>query len=258
MLAKDFLFMKNIRITIEYDGTGYAGWQRQAGSLCTVQGEIERILSQILQEDIRLAGAGRTDKGVHARAQIATFKSRSSLGPDRMVHSMNALLPNTIRISDPLVVPEGFHARHSAKEREYRYFVREEPSAVLGRFSGCSYGSLDLMSMNRVASYVLGEHDFSVFSKETRDRTGCLCRVISCKWFRQREFFVLRISANRFMRSMVRYLAALMIDSGKGLLSPEEAREMIESGILTRQLVPAAPNGLFLWKITYGSDSHSF
>ncbi|NTV92386.1 MAG: tRNA pseudouridine(38-40) synthase TruA [Chlorobiaceae bacterium] len=250
--------MKNIRITIEYDGTGYAGWQRQAGSFFTVQGEIERILSQILQEDIHLDGAGRTDKGVHARAQVATFRSNSFLEPDRMVHSMNALLPKTIRVSEPLVVPDRFHARHSAREREYRYFVREEPSAVLGRFSGCSCGALDLMTMNRVASYLVGEHDFSVFSKEPRDRTGCLCRVVSCKWFRQQDFFVLRISANRFLRSMVRYLVALMIESGKGLLSPEEAREMIESGVLTRRLVPAAPSGLFLWKITYESDSHLF
>ena len=107
--------MKNIRITIEYDGTSFAGWQRQSGGIITIQGEIEVALGRILQEKISLAAAGRTDKGVHAREQTANFVTVSSMEPARIVHSLNCLLPDTIRISNPTEVPEDFHARHRPK-----------------------------------------------------------------------------------------------------------------------------------------------
>ena len=243
--------MKNIRITVEYDGTSFAGWQRQSGAIVTVQGEIEAALGTILQENISLAAAGRTDKGVHARAQIANFLTASSMEPSRMVHSLNSLLPKTIRISNPQEVDTDFHARHSARERQYRYFLLEEPSAIYGRFAGCSFGKLDVAIMQHLAALLVGTHDFTAFSKEDRDNPGRICRVTTCKWHRYKNYLVLRISADRFLRSMVRYLVDAMISAGKGSLSVEEFSVMLETGIMTSQLNPALPGGLFLWKVRY-------
>lgn len=244
--------MKNIRITVEYDGTPYSGWQRQNRKGCvTVQGEIESALGMILQEKISLAAAGRTDKGVHAKAQIANFSTASPMGLSRMVHSLNALLPDTIRISDPLEMPQEFHARHSARERHYRYFLIAEPSAIFGRFSGCSFGTPDLAVMQQVARSVRGVHDFSAFSREDRDSPGRLCTVTACQWYRYQHFLVLSISANRFLRSMVRYLVDGMLRTGKGTLGAEEFKRMLETGVMTTQLNPASPSGLFLWRVTY-------
>jgi len=243
--------MKNIRITIEYDGTSFAGWQRQSGGIITVQGEIEAALGKILQERISLAAAGRTDKGVHAREQTANFFTVSSMEPSRIVHSLNCLLPATIRISNPTQVPEDFHARHSAKERLYRYFLLEEPSAIYGRFAGCSFARLDFAVMQNIASLLKGSHDFSAFSKEDRDNPGRICHVSVCEWFRDHRFLVFQIAANRFLRSMVRYLVDAMISAGKGRLSAEEFSRMLDTGVMTNQLNPASPGGLFLWKVRY-------
>ncbi len=243
--------MKNIRITVEYDGTSFAGWQRQSGAFVTVQGVIESALGKILQEPISLAAAGRTDKGVHARAQTANFFTESPLDPSRILHSLNSLLPKTIRISDPIEVDFDFHARHSAREREYRYFLLEEPSAIHGRFAGCSFGKLDVALMQQLATIMVGTHDFSAFSRENRDNPGKICTVKACKWHCSNEVLVLHISADRFLRSMVRYLVDAMIRAGKGILSPEEFSRMLDSGIMTSQLNPAFPGGLFLWKVSY-------
>jgi len=242
--------MKNIRITIEYDGTSFAGWQRQAGRIVTVQGAIEAALGMILQENISLAAAGRTDKGVHAKAQAANFHSASTMELPRMVHSLNSVLPKSIRISDPVEVSPQFHARHSAREREYRYFLLEEPSAIYGRFAGCSFGKPDIEVMQEIATSLVGTHDFSAFSKEDRDNPGRICSVKLSEWYRYDRYLVFQISANRFLRSMVRYLVDAMISAGKGTLSVEEFIRMLDAGVLSNSLKPAQASGLFLWKVT--------
>ncbi len=242
---------KNIRVSVEYDGTSFAGWQRQSGRIITVQGEIEAALGRILQEPVNLAAAGRTDKGVHAREQTANFLTGSTMEPSRIVHSLNSMLPKTIRVFNPLEVSLDFHARHSAKERHYRYFLLEKPSALYGRFAGCSFGFVDLAVMRQIAASVKGTHDFSAFSKADCDNPGKICSVTTCDWYRDHRFLVFQISANRFLRSMVRYLVDAMISAGKGSLSVGEFKRMLESGAITSQLNPASPNGLFLWKVSY-------
>lgn len=243
--------MRNIRMTVEYDGTDFAGWQRQQGGIATIQGEIEKILRMILQEPVSLTAAGRTDRGVHAKGQVANFHTVSSMELSRMVHSLNSLLPVTIRVSEPHEVSPEFHARFSATWREYRYFLLEQPSALFGRFAGCSFGKLDLDAMREIASATTGMHDFAAFSKPDRDNEGAGCNVSVCNWYRSNRCLVLRIRANRFLRSMVRYLVAAMVNAGNGRLSSEEYRRMLEAGVFTGSLQPAAANGLFLWEITY-------
>lgn len=244
--------MKNIRLDVEYDGTDYCGWQRQSEVIPTVQGELERVLSRILQESIALTAAGRTDSGVHARMQVVNFLTCSAMELSRMAHACNALLPSVIRVSNPQVAAPDFHTRFSAREREYRYFLLERPSALRCRFTGCSNGVLDLAAMQRAADFLPGVHDFRVFSREPSGKDDLLCRITECEWLRENGTLVFRIRANRFLRSMVRYLVGAMIAVGRGVVSPEEFGAVLESGVPHRvPQVPAAPNGLFLWDVTY-------
>jgi len=243
--------MRTIKMQIEYDGTDYSGWQRQPGDVVTVQGEIERVLGRITQEPVSIDGAGRTDRGVHARGQVASFAVASEMPLGRMMHSANSLLPSTIRITSMRQAPESFHARFSATSREYRYVLLERSSAIDSRFAGCSHGKPDVVLMNRLAAMLVGTHDFAAFSKETPDQQGTLCTVTEARWYRSGRFHVFRIEANRFLRSMVRFLVAGMIEVGMGRLSEEEFSRMLVDGGRPASLVPADPAGLFLWKVRY-------
>jgi tRNA pseudouridine38-40 synthase len=236
---------------LEYDGTGYSGWQRQSGAVMTVQGEIEQVLGRITQEPVSIDGAGRTDRGVHARGQVASFATGSPMPLGRLMYSANSLLPSTIRINSMRQVPESFHARFSARSREYRYFLLEHPSAIDSRFAGCCYGRPDVAAMNRLAEMLGGTHDFVAFSKETPDQQGTLCTVTEARWYRYGRFHVFHIEANRFLRSMVRFLVAGMIEAGMGRLGQEDFNAMLESGCRRPHLKPAVATGLFLWNVRY-------
>ena len=243
--------MKNVRMEIEYDGTGFSGWQRQSGEIATVQGTIESVLGRIVQEEVRIMGAGRTDKGVHARGQTASFTTGSSMELDRLLHSSNSLLPETVRITGMRHVPEEFHARFSATSREYRYFLIEQPSALDGRFAGCCHGRPDTGVMNRLAATLSGTHDFSAFSKDDPQQKGYECTVHSAGWYRYGRFHVFRISANRFLRSMVRYLVSGMVEAGLGNMGEDEFEAMLNGEGRSPHFVPADAAGLFLWKVSY-------
>jgi tRNA pseudouridine38-40 synthase len=243
--------MRTIRMQIEYDGTDYSGWQRQPGAVTTVQGEIEQVLGRVTQEPVGIDGAGRTDRGVHARGQVASFATGSPMKAGRLMHSANSLLPPTIRITAMRQAPESFHARFSATSREYRYFLLERPSAIDSRFAGCSHGKPEVAAMNRLAAMLGGTHDFAAFSKESPDQHGTLCTVTDARWYRSGRFHVFRIEANRFLRSMVRFLVAGMIDAGMGRIGEEEFARMLECGSRRSSLKPADAAGLFLWKVRY-------
>lgn len=242
---------RNVRIDIEYDGTGFSGWQRQAGGIPTVQGTIEAVLGRILQEQVCIDGAGRTDRGVHARGQAASFRSVSQMPLPRLMHSANSLLPDTVRLTAMREVPMEFHARFSAVSREYRYYLTETPSAIDGRFAGCSHGLVDLGAMNRLAALLPGTRDFAPFSKEDPGEKGCFCTVTDASWDREGGFVVFRIRANRFLRSMVRFLVSGMVDAGRGRSDGEQFARMLAGGPRPLRLVPADPCGLFLWKVEY-------
>jgi tRNA pseudouridine38-40 synthase len=237
---------------IEYDGRGFSGWQRQsAGTVPTVQGTIEGVLGRIVQEKVSITGAGRTDKGVHARGQTASFSTGSTMDTGRLLHSSNSLLPASVRITGMKQVPESFHARFSAVAREYRYYLLESPSAIDGRFAGCCHGKPDIMVMNRLAERLHGNHDFTAFSKEDSGQQGSRCTIMTAHWYRYGRFYIFRIEANRFLRSMVRFLVSGMIETGMGRLGEEEFISMLAGGARQPHLTPADPAGLFLWKVRY-------
>jgi tRNA pseudouridine38-40 synthase len=243
--------MRNLRIDIEYDGTEFSGWQRQASDLQTVQGSVESVLGRILQERIGIDGAGRTDRGVHARGQVASFTTSSGMPLARLMHSANSLLPRTVRLTAIREVEAGFHARFSAVSREYRYYLIERPSAIDSRFAGCSRGVSDMARMNRLAALLPGTHDFTAFSRASNEQQGTECTVCSAGWYRYGRFMVFRISANRFLRSMVRFLVAGMVEAGTGRVPETEFGRMLGGGERGANMVPAEASGLFLWKVGY-------
>ncbi|MFB0526290.1 MAG: tRNA pseudouridine(38-40) synthase TruA, partial [bacterium] len=158
--------MRNIRLNIEYDGTDYFGWQIQKRK-STVQGEIKKILERILEEKIRLIGAARTDSGVHALGQVASFKTRNKkLTSDSFTKALNSILPSDIVIKEVKEVPRRFHARYSAKSKVYCYQIlnRSFPSALGRRFSWHIPGPLDWRKIRVASKYFVGKHDFSPFS----------------------------------------------------------------------------------------------
>ncbi len=238
--------MRTLKMIIEYDGTDFAGWQRQSGGVPTVQGEIEAVLRRILREPVAIAGAGRTDKGVHAMGQVASLMTDSSMDTGRMCHSLNSLLPPSVRIIDLADADEGFHARFSAFSRQYRYVLIERESPVFRRFCGYDRGPHDLELLNHRASVLTGSHDFRPFSKNGSDTLTTLCTVSEAAWYREGERLVFRITANRFLRSMVRYLVSATLR-----LSHTQLNDALVSGQLPQRLLPADPAGLFLWKIDY-------
>ncbi len=238
--------MRNVAMTIEYDGTDFAGWQKQPGGVSTVQGVLEAALGRIVQEPVFLTAAGRTDRGVHAKGQVANFRTRSGMNLGRLAYAVNSLLPFAICVTDMREVPHAYHARYSALVREYRYFLLEKPSAVQGRYTGYHKGSLDIEKLNLCARELVGKHDFAVYSKGNSPGANTLCTVYGASWSRHEETVVFRISANRFLRTMVRFLVSALLEA-----SPGELKDALSTGRVMKNLVPANPSGLFLWKVLY-------
>jgi len=237
--------MRTLRMTIAYDGTDFSGWQRQPGEVRTVQGEIEGVLSRVLCEPVTIHGAGRTDAGVHARGQVASFSTSTGMSVTRLSHALNGLLPKTIRILGMKDAPDDFHARFSALGREYRYFLVQEPTAF-GRYATGFRRPPDLDFLNRCSSELVGKHDFRAFCREARDAGNSVCTVYGAGWGRSGEQVVFRISANRFLRTMVRFLVSALFDARRG-----DMAEALDRGFFPHPLVPADPSGLFLWRVHY-------
>ncbi|TNJ37091.1 tRNA pseudouridine(38-40) synthase TruA [Prosthecochloris vibrioformis] len=231
---------------VEYDGTSFFGWQRQPGGIVTVQGELERVLFRVLQEDVSIVGAGRTDRGVHARGQVASFATGSGMPLDRLRHAMNCLLPEEVYVRSLREVPMEFHARFSALWRQYRYTLAEEPFPLLRRFAGVHRGPHELAALNAVADVMVGEHDFAAFSRSGSDTKTTMCAVTHAVWRRSGEVLMFDIRADRFLRSMVRYLVSASIT-----MQPGEVFDALQTGRLGCQLKPADPAGLVLWEVGY-------
>ncbi|MCG8341315.1 MAG: tRNA pseudouridine(38-40) synthase TruA [Chlorobiales bacterium] len=238
--------MRNIRVTIEYDGTDYAGWQKQPEGVNTVQGVLEATLGRIVQEHVLLTAAGRTDKGVHAKGQVANFRIASAMSLHRLFYALNSLLPSTICVTTMDEVSGDFHARYSARVREYRYFFLEKPSAIRRRFAAYYPKPLNLERLNQCAKELVGKHDFSVYSRDNAGVGNTFCTVYGTSWWRHGEKVVFRISANRFLRTMVRFLVSAQLEA-----SPGELKRALLTGNAAEKLLPADPAGLFLWRIGY-------
>lgn len=241
---------RNLKLLIEYDGTDFFGWQRQSNGR-TVQEEIEKCLKQITQEDASIVGAGRTDSGVHARGQVASFFSSTSLSLPEFQRSLNGVLPDDIVIASVEEVDESFSARYSAKEREYHYHISRKPVALDRKYCWLVQYPLNVENMNGVAKSFVGEHDFQAFCKSDSVVDHHRCQVIESYWSVENSKLIYRVRANRFLQGMVRALVGTMVDVGRGYTQKNDIEAILASKNRSKSGQSAPARGLFLERVTY-------
>ena len=242
--------MFNYKLTIQYDGTNYAGWQIQENA-ASVQEVIRDSIKQILQSDINLIGAGRTDAGVHALGQVANFNVSQHLDLSRFKYSLNAVLPKDISITKIETVKEDFHARFSAKKRSYIYLISNQKSPFFERYSYTYFSELKPERLNDLSSTLIGKKDFTSFSKINTEVQNKICEVYEARWRRQNNLLIFYIEANRFLYGMVRAIVGSLLKA----YSSEDGQNYL-TNILNQKdrgvaadAVPA--KGLFLYKVKY-------
>jgi len=242
------------KIKVAYDGTHYAGWQVQPGHR-TVQGEMERLLAEMTcQKKVRVESSGRTDAGVHARAQVAHFDLKTPVDPGYFMRGLNAQLDRDIRVLSFGKVPNDFHARFSAVAKEYRYFIYNGMVVPpTKRFYRLQEGRpLDVERMRTAAGLLTGEHDFAPFSANPKRELDGTVRTIHSFYVRRHGADItLEVKGSGFLYKMVRSLAGFLIEVGMGRREPEFVHDIFAHGKRTAIVPTAQPQGLFLWKVYY-------
>jgi len=238
------------RLVLAYDGEGFAGWQRQPG-LRTVQGELERALAVVARGPVRVQGAGRTDTGVHALGQCASFALEKPLSASRLLASLRGLLPEDISPRELHVAPEDFHARFSATARFYTYRLGLEPCAPLRRLRWDLRCAVDPEAMRAALPALREAGDFRGFATREGAAKGSTCRIRELELEEAGGELRLRIGADRFLHKMVRIITGTLVEVGRGRWGPGRVAEILLTGDRT-QAGPTAPaHGLFLRRVEY-------
>ncbi len=246
--------LSNFKMTIEYDGGDFHGWQRQKGCR-TVQEEIEIALNTVIRQKIALIGSGRTDAGVHALGQVASFKCHTRLDPGTIQKALNSLLPDAIVIRDCLRAEPTFHARFDARRKTYRYRILNHPLRVaVGRqYAWHLRRPLDLDAMRRAAAILVGRHDFTAFEGAGSPRSHAVRQVFRAFFSREEraEFLAFDIEADGFLRFMVRNIVGTLVSVGSGKFGTANFGEILLSKERKRAGATAPPHGLFLMGVGY-------
>lgn len=242
-----------IRLTLEYDGTNYSGWQVQSGQ-DSIQGRIETALGRIFATPVRVRGAGRTDAGVHARGQVAAVRLPRPFASDQMRRALNAMLPPDIVVLEAAEAADDFDPRRDARLRVYEYRILNQPmpSALERRFAWVIREPLDVGAMTRAAQEFEGEHDFAAFRSAGSDEKTTVRHVIASQWRREGDpMLVYRVEANAFLRHMVRTMVAAMVEAGHGRISSGAIDALIRSRDRALAPPPAPACGLYLVEVRY-------
>jgi tRNA pseudouridine38-40 synthase len=245
--------MRTIKLTIEYDGTNYQGWQVQPKGP-TIQGMIEEKLALLTGETIPLIGSGRTDAGVHALGQIAHFKTKSKMDIRSIQRALNSLLPHDIVIQRAEEVEEDFHARKHSQSKVYEYqILNRNLRSVFHRGHAWHIPQeLDLKEMKKATQKLMGEHDFSSFRSVGSPTRTAVRRVIRADWRKSRAGLLrFEIEANGFLKQMVRAIIGTLVEVGKGKINSEEFQRILDSKDRKRAGPTAPAHGLFLKEVKY-------
>ena len=246
--------MRNIKLTIEYDGTRYNGWQSQSNG-SAIQDKIEDAIYKLTNEKVRIAGAGRTDSGVHAYGQVANFYTSSSIPADKFSFALNTILPEDIVVKKSEEANHDFHAGFSAKGKRYEYLIYNSthPSALLRNKSWHVFYCLDVESMKEAASYLIGTHDFASFmAKDNDSRMKSTIRTIrEASVVREGNIIKIGISGNGFLYNMVRIIAGTLTDVGRGKLKAGCINDIINGRDRRLAGKTAPPQGLYLVEVYY-------
>lgn len=246
---------KNILLELEYIGSNYFGFQVQEKgkkNQATIQGVLEKSLAKLFREKIRVAASGRTDRGVHARAQIVNFKVDTKISLPNIKTALNTFLPVDIRVKRIKKVPGDFHARFSVKSKIYRYiiFQHREDSVFWRNFAWHLSTPLDLKRMKEAAERLVGKRDFSVFAKEAKNYKDCRRRVKDISIRKRANLISIDIEAEGFLRSMARNIVSFLVKIGKKDL-PFKNTSLILSKKIKYTNKPAPASGLYLYKVIY-------
>ena len=234
-----------------YDGAAYHGWQIQPNGN-SVQEELQRGLSTLLREDISVTGAGRTDAGVHARVMVAHFDTETALDCRQLAYKLNRLLPQDIAVDRVEPVSDDLHARFSATSRTYHYYIHTRKDPFRRAYSCEMHYDLDFAKMNEAGRILTTYEDFGAFCKAHSDVKTTLCQVTKAEWIQTSDTsWYFEITANRFLRNMVRAVVGTLVDVGRGKLTLDDFRKVIEGKQRSDAGESMPANALFLENITY-------
>ena len=240
-----------MRLDLEYDGSGFRGWAAQPG-LRTVQGELEAALAVVLREPVQLTVAGRTDTGVHALGQVASFGTSAEL-PRDLPRSLNGVGPDDVAVTAASVVADGFSARHDARSRSYRYrlLARRAPSPFERGRSLWWPHRVDRDALDACAAALVGTHDFTAFTPTQTDHVRFDRDILTAAWDQTGDILSFQIEADAFMRNMVRALVGTMLECASRRRSVEDFQQLLEGAPRTAAGDTAPPHGLYLKHVTY-------
>ncbi len=244
--------MRNIKLTIEYDGKDFNGWQKQPNKL-NIQGEIERAIKDITGEDVDLIASGRTDAGVHALGQVANFKTDSNIPVEKIPIALNTKLKRSIRILAAEEVDERFHSRYNCKKKTYRYVINNSVNGT-AIYRNLEYNfsqELNVDKMNEAVKYFIGEHDFKGFKASGTSSKSSVRTIYDAKVYKNGDRVNIELTGNGFLYNMVRIIAGTLIDVGIGKILPEQITDIINSKERTKAGKTLPPNGLYLVKVEY-------
>lgn len=241
--------MSRYFLDIAYNGTAYHGWQIQENAH-TVQAELEKCLSTLLRAEVEIMGSGRTDTGVHATHQVGHFDFQANL-PEDLVYKLNSFLPKDISIQSIRQVDDEAHTRFDATQRSYQYCIHQVKSPFLEKLSYHYPKAVDVQLMNEAAEKLLREQNFESFSKVKTEVNTFICTIKEARWEKQNDSLVFHVTANRFLRGMVRALVGTLLDVGLGKLTVTDFVNIIESQDRRKagRAVPA--HGLYLTDVVY-------
>jgi tRNA pseudouridine38-40 synthase len=242
----------NIKLTVEYDGTNYCGWQTQPNG-ASVQSVLEQAVSTFLGTPTRVIGSGRTDAGVHALGQVVNFFGDCNFELHRLIRGLNALTPRDVTIKEAEIVPDAFDARRDGRSRIYKYYIlnRSTPSPFHLNRAWHVHEPLDLAAMREAIGCLSGEHDFSSFRAAGCEAAQPIRRVYQNLLERRGDLLIYTIEATAFLRHMVRNIVGTMVEVGRGARNAESVKKLLEARDRTKAGVTAPPHGLFLVKVNY-------
>lgn len=253
--------MQRYFIKFSYDGTNYHGWQIQPNGI-SVQEVLEKALSTLLRTKMRVTGAGRTDAGVHARLMVAHFDWEAPIDGQQLTYKLNRMLPRDVSVISVEAVENELHARFSAISRTYHYYMHHGRNPFSRAYSCEMPYELDFGRMNEAAKYLIGERDFKCFCKAGGDNKTTICNLTEACWqhcnteiaiheAEKAEEWCFVITANRFLRNMVRAVVGTLVEVGRGRITIDEFRKIVDNGTRSDAGESMPGNALFLWDVTY-------
>ena len=247
--------MKRVKLVVAYDGTAYHGWQVQPNGR-TIEGELNRALSEVLQEEIQVIGASRTDSGVHALCNVAVFDTQARIPAEKICYAVNQRLPEDIRVQESCEVAADFHPRHCSSRKTYEYRIYQDtfPEPVRRLYTYFTYVPLDLDRMREGAAYLVGEHDFKSFCSVAAVVETTVRTILSITIKRQGKEIVISVCGTGFLYNMVRAITGTVLYAAEGKLKPEDIPVILDSGNRTLAGPTAPPGGLYLTRVWYEDE----